>query len=345
MSEGIQGVRPGLVLLPGSVPEAAATARRAEAAGFAGVHSGEFIDRSATVTLAAMAAATSTVALGSAIAYAVGRSPLVLANDARGLDELSDGRLVLGLGTGTRRMMRDWHGVTDPDAPALLLEELIGLLRRLWRLHEGPVRHEGRFFRLDIRPTAAVAPPRRPSIPIFTAGVNARMVEVAGRVADGLIAHPVATQGYLDEVVAPALARGADRAGRRARDVVVAGVVLCAVADDVEQARREVAAQIAFYSVPKTYQAALEVGGFGRQAAAARDAFGRTDHAGMAAAVSDDMIDALALAGTADDVRRGFARFAARFDRVLLSPASFMSSPQRVRDNVAAVVDAFAPAR
>lgn len=70
---------------------------------------------------------------------------LLLANDARGLDELSGSRLVLGLGTGTQGMMQHWYGVTDPDAPALRVEELVPLLQRLWRLHEGPVVHEGRF--------------------------------------------------------------------------------------------------------------------------------------------------------------------------------------------------------
>jgi alkanesulfonate monooxygenase SsuD/methylene tetrahydromethanopterin reductase-like flavin-dependent oxidoreductase (luciferase family) len=72
-----------------------------------------------------MAAATTRIGVGTAIAYAVGRSPLVLANDARFLDEMSDGRFTLGLGTGTRRMMTDWHCVPDPDGPASRIEELV----------------------------------------------------------------------------------------------------------------------------------------------------------------------------------------------------------------------------
>jgi alkanesulfonate monooxygenase SsuD/methylene tetrahydromethanopterin reductase-like flavin-dependent oxidoreductase (luciferase family) len=162
----------GITVLAGGLKEARETARRAEDAGFDAAWSGEFLHRSAIVSVAAMAAATSRIGVGTAIAYAVGRSPLVLANDARFLDEMSDGRFTLGLGTGTRRMMTGWHGVTDPDGPASRIEELVPLLRRLWRLHEGPVRHEGRFYSVDITPTAEIGPPLRAEIPVYTAGVT-----------------------------------------------------------------------------------------------------------------------------------------------------------------------------
>src|ERR1700676_4901749 len=140
-----RAVSRGVTVLRGSIEAIAATAAAAEAAGFDAAWTPEFYTRSAVVTLASIAARTSHCRVGTSIAYATGRSPLVLATEARSLDEISAGRLVLGLGTGTRRMMQDWHGV-DPDAPAARMEELVPLLRRLWRLHEGPVTHEGRFY-------------------------------------------------------------------------------------------------------------------------------------------------------------------------------------------------------
>ena len=157
-------------------------ARAADEAGLDSTWTGEFNDRSAIVALAEMAHHTSNCRIGSAIAYAVGRSPLILANEARGLDEISGGRLVLGIGTGTKGMQKGWHGERDPDSPASRLEELVPLLRRIWRLHEGPVRHEGRFYSMNLTATAEVLPPTRERIPVFTAAVNARMIETAGRV-------------------------------------------------------------------------------------------------------------------------------------------------------------------
>jgi alkanesulfonate monooxygenase SsuD/methylene tetrahydromethanopterin reductase-like flavin-dependent oxidoreductase (luciferase family) len=114
----------GLVLSLPSVAQTVEAARQAEQAGFESVWATEFTDRSATVAMAAMAAATERITVGSAIAYAFGRTPLVLAAEARDLDALSGGRLILGLGTGTRRMQQDWHGL-DGEHPASRMEELV----------------------------------------------------------------------------------------------------------------------------------------------------------------------------------------------------------------------------
>ena len=241
----------------GRPAELAEAARLAEEAGFESVWATEFYDRSATVALAAMAQATATIELGSAIAYAFGRTPLVLAAEARDLDELSGGRLTLGLGTGTRRMQRDWHGL-DGEHPAARMEELVPLLRRLWRLHEGPVEHDGRFYRLHVQPTAPPRQPLRTDIPVYMAGVNARMIEAAGAVGDGLVGHPLFTPEYVREVVRPALASGAERAGRDAPPPI-AGYLTCSVGEDRDAARRDAAAIIAFNSTVKTYRATHRV--------------------------------------------------------------------------------------
>src|SRR5947209_9318510 len=288
-------VFPGISLVTssGGPVELAQAARSAEVAGFASVWATEFYDRSATVALAAMAQATSTIELGSAIAYGFGRTPLVLAAEARDLDELSGGRITLGLGTGTRRMQQDWHGL-DGEHPASRIEELVPLLRRLWRLHEETIEHDGRFYRLHVLPTAPPRPPLRSEIPIYTAGVNARMVEAAGAVADGLVGHPLFTPEYVREVVRPALARGAERAGRQLAPPI-AGYLTCSVAQDREAARRDAAAVIAFNSTVKTYRATHAVSGFEREAQAIRTAWSEGDFGAMAAAVSDEMIDAIAL--------------------------------------------------
>ena len=132
----------GIVLSLASIDETVTAARQAEEAGFESVWTTEFPDHSATVGLAAVALATERVTLGTAIAYAFGRTPLVLAAEARDLDALSDRRLILGLGTGTKRMQRDWHGL-DGDHPAPRMEELVPLLRDAAAAQRGPARARG----------------------------------------------------------------------------------------------------------------------------------------------------------------------------------------------------------
>ena len=315
----------------------------ADAAGLDAAWTGEFNDRSAIVALAEMAHHTRSCRIGSAIAYAVGRSPLILANEARGLDEISGGRLVLGIGTGTKGMQKGWHGERDPESPAVRLEELVPLLRRIWKLHEGPVKHEGRFYSINVTATAEVPPPVRERIPLMSAGVNRRMVETAGRVSDGLICHPTFSGRYVHEVVRPAIARGADRAGRDRAAVEIVGMLMCSVHEDEELARREVAAQIAFYAAPKAYAPMMEKSGFAAEAVRIREAFAAGDHAAMIDAVSDEMLDAIGVAGTADQVRAGIAGRAGDFDHVALYSPSFTMSTERVRQNTLDLVRVGAP--
>jgi probable F420-dependent oxidoreductase len=334
---------PSLVALGATLDDLREAARAADAAGFESVWAAEFYDRSATIALAAMAEATGgaggRIQLGSGIMYGFGRVPLVLAAEARDLDSLSGGRLVLGLGTGTRRMMQGWHGL-DGLHPAPRIEELVPLLRKLWRLHEGPIKHEGRFYRLDLTPTAPPAKPLRTDIPVYLAGVNPRMVEAAGAVGDGLVGHPLFTRRYVEEVVRPALAKGADRTGRPA-DVPVAGYLICAIDDDGDRARTDAAAQIAFYSTVKSYDRIHALHGFEDATAAIRERWRSGDLAGMVGAVPPEMVEAMALAGTPAEVRDQAAGWKGVYEKPLLYPPS-MGGGKRTAETVARITETFA---
>lgn len=323
-----------IVLSGGTIADVVAGARLAQDAGFESAFAAEFYDRSATIALAAIAQQTERIEIGSAIAYAFGRTPLVLAAEARDLDELCAGRLILGLGTGTRRMQQDWHGL-DGEHPAPRMEELVPLLRKLWRLHEGPIDHEGRFYRVRVRPTAPVAAPLREDIPVYMAGVNPRMVQAVGAVGDGLVGHPLFTPEYVRDVVRPALAAGAARTGRVPPPI--AGYLNCSVHEDGDRARAEAAGLIAFNSTVKTYDVIHRFHGFQAETDAIRAAWSNRDWAGMVAAVTPQMLETFAVAGTADEVRAQFAaRWEGVYERPLLWPPAF-----RGLDGVRAVIAAF----
>lgn len=324
---------------------AAEIAVLAEAAGFGAVWTGELYNRSATIPMTMLAAATSRVRIGSNIAYGAGRSPLIWAAEARDLDELSEGRIVLGLGNGTRGMLENWLSVSG-DAPAARMQELVEVLRKLWRLHEGPVHHDGRFYRVHLTPTAETPAPFREHLPIWTAGVNAGMVRVAGRVADGLVAHPMTTAAYLDEVIRPELARGA--AGRGLDGFVVKGIRMCAVDDDEEAARRRLAFAIAQYVPARTYDRLMALHGWTAHQERIRVAAKERDVAAMTAAVPDDMIDAIGIACRPAELPRRAAAHSAEFDHLnLAAPVWGLSADdaERATRQILAAMTAATPRR
>lgn len=320
------------VLGRGSGPErfarAAELARAADDAGFDAVWTSELYDRSATILMAHLAGVTSRVRVGSSIAYGVGRTPLMWAAEARDLDALSGGRLALGLGNGTPRMMEDWHGV-DGSSPAVRIEELVAVLKKLWLLHEGPVHHDGRFYRVHVAPPAATLPPHSPELPISIAGINPRMVEAAGRVADGLIGHPMFTARYVQEVVEPELAKGAARTGRDpVRDVELVGVLMCAVDDDVERARRRIAFSIAQYAASRVYDRLFALHGWEEQQLEIRAAARARDAEAQIRAVPDEAIDAIGVACRPGELAEHVARHAADYDHLDLTGPAWSDTPE-----------------
>ncbi len=317
---------------------------QAERAGFETVWTNDFYTHGAFLPLSAIASRTSSIQLGTGIAYAFARSPLVTALTARDLDEISQGRLLLGLGSGTKTMNERWHGLPFAH-PAPRMRECVEVIRALWGLHRGGVaRYQGRFYQIDLQVAELPPKPARETIPIYVAGVNPRMVRTAGEVADGLVGHPIATAEYLRDVARPALEAGAQRTSR-ATAPRIASYVITAIHSDRDRARREAAYQIAFYATVKTYDAILDRHGFGREAEAIRGAFRAGDREAMADAVSGDMIDVMAITGSAAECRRQVGRYERLVDQVILYSPSFGLSRPRVIENLESMIDAFASAR
>ncbi|MBD0860302.1 LLM class flavin-dependent oxidoreductase [Gordonia sp. zg691] len=297
-----------------------ALAREAEAAGCAAVWTSELYSRSATIPMAALAAGTDTITIGSNIAYGVGRSPLMWAAEARDLDELSGGRVILGLGNGTPKMMEAWHGVSG-DAPAARMAELLTVLKELWHLHERPVNHDGRFYQVHVSPTADVPEPVRPSIPIWIAGVNKLMLRTAGEHADGLVGHPMFTSEYVRGPVATEIATGAARAERDPAEVSIMGIRMCAINDDVDLARRQAAYAIGQYAASRVYDKLFELHGWSADQQRIRQAARDRDPDALVAAVTDDMIDTIAIACRPREFADALANIPAGFDHLdLIAP-------------------------
>jgi probable F420-dependent oxidoreductase len=330
----------GLLLELPTQRENVAIARRAEDTGFDSAWAPEFHNHSGPLALAAAACETERIELGTAIAWAFGRSPLLSAVTALDLDELSGGRFVLGLGTGTRRMRTDWLGA-PAEKPATRLRETIEAVRAVWdAANAGAVNYEGELVQLKVRPYAR-AGQVRPRVPVYVAAVNEGMTRMAGRIADGVVAHPMATARYIEEVMRPAIAEGAEQEQRAPSDVAVADWILLAVSDDRDQAREDAKRQIAFHATVRTYDRILDLHGYTEVAARIRELWKSFDLPGMTALVTDEMLDEMAVAGTPDECRAGVERRARSADRLLLGAPVVATDPDRIRAYHDAIVETF----
>jgi len=330
----------GLLLELPTQRENVALARRAEEAGFDSVWAPEFHNHSGSLALAAAALETERVELGTAIAWAFGRSPLLTAVTALDLDEMSGGRFVLGLGTGTRRMRTDWLGA-PAERPASRLRETVEAVRAVWgAASAGAVQYEGELVELRVRPYAR-AGQVRDRIPVYIAAVNEGMTRMAGAIADGVVAHPMATTRYIDEVMRPAIAEGAAREDRAPTDVVVADWVLTAISDDRAQAREDAKRQIAFHATVRTYDRIIDLHGFTAVAARIRELWRSFDLAGMTALVTEEMVDEMAVAGTPEECRAALERRAGSAERLLLGAPVVATDPDRIRAYHDSIVETF----
>jgi alkanesulfonate monooxygenase SsuD/methylene tetrahydromethanopterin reductase-like flavin-dependent oxidoreductase (luciferase family) len=218
------------------------------------------------------------------------------------------------------------------------MEELVEVLRKLWRLHEGPVHHEGPFYRVHVEPTSDTAPPVQDHLPIWTAGVNPRMIRAAGRVADGLVGHPMFTASYVDAVVRPALETGARSVGRDAKEITVMGILMCAVDDDVEAARRRIAYAISQYAASRVYDRLFAVHGWQEAQLEIRAAAKRRDIEALVRAVPDEAIDAIGVACRPGELAAAVAVHATTYDHLDLVAPAWGLSPSEAEEATRRIV-------
>jgi probable F420-dependent oxidoreductase len=322
----------GLILTRSTIQGQIDAAKRAEKAGFESVWTTEFFNANGLVRLAAIATATQRIQLGTGIAYAFMRSPMLAASAAMDIDEISGGRMLLGLGSGTKTMNENWYSMPFEGAPAPRMKDAIGLIRAAFAAQKGGgLSYEGPHYRVKIpqfsRPGAA-----RPSIPIAIAAVNRGMIRTAAAVADGLVGHPIYTRKYIAETVLPLL---------EGSECKLLPYVIASVADDPAQARNEARMQIAFYYTTRLYHSVLAPHGWTGIGETIAAAFRKGDFAAMAAAVPDEMVDAIAITGRPDEVREQLDQWRTLTDHVLLYSPSVGIKPARVAENVDAIIDTF----
>ena len=294
-----------------------ATARSAEELGFAGLWTSE-TKHDSFLPLAIAAEASEEVELGTSVAIAFSRSPMEVAQTAWDLQDLSGGRFILGLGTQVkahieRRFSMPW------GKPASRLREYILALRAIWGSfqNEDSLEFEGEFYQHTLMtPFFNPGPIDHPEIPIYIAGVNTRLAELAGELCDGFHVHPFHSPDYIRQVIKTAVADGAEAEERDPGDVELATSAFVITGDEERESIRQ---QISFYASTPTYRTVMEVHGWedvsDELSKLARDKNWRE----MPGLITDEMLSAFAVEATPEEVGPALKdRYEGLIDRVAL---------------------------
>jgi alkanesulfonate monooxygenase SsuD/methylene tetrahydromethanopterin reductase-like flavin-dependent oxidoreductase (luciferase family) len=276
-------------------------AARAENLGYDGLWLGELWGASSVVRLTEIATRTDDIDLGTAILNVFSRTPAVLAMTAASLEEAAGGRFRLGVGTSTKKSIEDLHGVEwDDPNPVRRAHETIELTKAYLDGDER-VEYDGEVFEVQD------FPPLGADVPVYHAALGKANRRVVARLCDGWIPHnipfPVLQDNY------EYIREHAEEAGRDG-SIDVAPYVPAAVADDTEVARDVIRGHVAYYvGNGEGYERAVaEL--FPEGADAVATAWRSGDRSAAAGAVTDEMVDALGVAGTPDEARERFEEIA-----------------------------------
>jgi alkanesulfonate monooxygenase SsuD/methylene tetrahydromethanopterin reductase-like flavin-dependent oxidoreductase (luciferase family) len=277
--------------------------RKADELGFDSVYVTQIAGRDALTLLAAYASASQRVRLGTGVSPIFARTPVAMAQAAATIDELSGGRMVLGLGVSHQVTVENWFDAKI-SKPVTQMREYVTVVRSILRGETPP---EGQFFNSRFR---FMGYEPRPDLPIYVAGLSPNMLRLAGEIGDGVMLW-LCNPDYIQDVVVPAVAEGRGRAGKGLDGFDLVAAVPVGLTDDPNAARARQRAELVPYASLPFYRAMLERSGFGEDLAAFDEGFAAGDMDRAQAGLSDRMLAALGGIGSADEVRAAVERYRA----------------------------------
>lgn len=308
--------------IPSDLAAVPARARDIEAQGYDGCWTGE-LDHDPFLPLLLAAEHTSRLQLGTSIAVAFARNPMLIANLGWDLNTYSQGRFILGLGTQVQPHIERRYGMPWSH-PARRMREFIAAVQAIWATwqHGSRLNFQGEFYTHTLMTPMFTPQPQPHGVPkIFIAAVGDLMTRTAGEVADGLIAHAFTTRRYLDEVTAPALQAGLVAAGKSRESFELSCPVFVVTGENAEQFQASAAAhrkQLAFYGSTPAYRTVLELHGWGDLHTELHRLSRLGEWDTMATLIDDEVLAAFAVVAELPDVADALVRrCAGAIDRVL----------------------------
>ncbi len=325
-------MRVDVMTVPRSLREMGPLAQRTQQVGFDGMLFTEG-GRTAYPAVTASALAAPGLELSTGVAVAFPRSPMITAQVAWELQELTGGNFRLGLGTQVRTHIVRRYGV-EFDHPGPRLRDYVRAVKACFAGFRGePLDHHGDFYELDfLNRQWSPGPMDVGDPPVDVAAVNPWMLRMAGEVADGVHIHPLGEPGYISRHVVPNVATGARTAGRSPDDVSIIVPVTTIVGDsDAEIAASRDAARLtlSFYGSTPNYAFIWDEAGFEGTTARIRANQKAGDFAAMASEITDDHLAVFCTEATWDDLADVLvAKYADTVDRLVLYNPAF-DTPER----------------
>lgn len=294
-------------------------ARAADEAGLSSLWDYEFY-RNPFSYHAINATVTKDIRLGTSIATAASRTPFEMANAIADIDELSGGRAILGTSVGGVGWTDVFNG-TEVDHPVPRMREYVEQVRAVWdHFATGePYAVDGRFYQgasPQVNPWG-VREMVRPRVPVYLAGIKPLMLQLAGEIADGLIGF-MYTPEFIEAKVKPNIAKGAAKAGRDASEIDLTSLVITAISEDREMARRIARINVGNYIAYPVAWPVVEHMGLQEERDAVLNAmlFEGTD--ALEKATSDKLLEVFAISGTPDEAMEQFERLDGVLDHIVL---------------------------
>jgi F420-dependent oxidoreductase-like protein len=274
---------------------------RAESLGYESAYVTHIAGRDSLIVLAGYATRTKRIKLGTGVLPIHSRTPVATAQAAATIDELSGGRMVLGLGISHRVTVENWYG-TKIEKPVAEMREYTQAIRAMFQGEDAPndKRFPTRFRFMGYEPRA--------DLPIYVAALSPAMLRLAGEIADGAMLWLCNPQ-YIRDVVVPEITEGRRRAGKSLDGFDIVAAVPAAVTDDVEAARASLRKDlIPYFSLP-FYRAMIERSGFADDIEAFDTAMQGGDPEGAAGAISDRFLEQLAAIGGPTEAAAAVERY------------------------------------
>jgi len=259
---------------------------RAEELGYESVYVTHIAGRDSVTLLAAYAASTARVRLGTGVIPIYARTPANMAQSFATLDDISGGRAVVGLGVSHKPVVEHWFDQSI-DKPLAEMREYVAIVRAILHGEDPP---PGEKFRTAFH-LMGWEPPR-PDMPIYLAGLSPGMLRLAGEIADGVVLW-LCNPSYIRDVVVPTVREGREKAGRGLDGFDVVAAVPSAVTDDPDAAREQLRGELVPYFNLPYYRAMLDRSGLDPDAGP-----------------TDEFLGLLGAIGSAEEARASVRRYA-----------------------------------